>query len=192
MVNKRQRSYLSFILICLSALVPGNHAAAQEANLMLPTDHVFSIDCIGVSPDGKYIATSGSDKVLKIWDAHEKKQLLNLPIGEVNNISFSKDNNYLICSSKGTVLLLDAITGGLIREFPGHNDKINTVRFNPSDDLLITSSADHTSMIWNVKTGQLMHVFDEGQRIYLSSFSEDGRKIITVTERGYTWWDASS
>lgn len=62
----------------------------------------------------------------------------------------------------------------------GHTDKITSISFSPDGANLLTSSLDHTAVLWDVFQGKLLHTFQGHQQgITAASFSNDGITILT-------------
>ena len=79
--------------------------------------HMFTINDIVFSPDGKLMATAGRDKHIKIWDA-EAFNLLKVidrekfggHINSVNKLFWSNWNNYLIsCGDDKAVMVWEIV-----------------------------------------------------------------------------------
>jgi WD40 repeat protein len=78
--------------------------------------------------------------------------------------------------------------------FSGHLADVNTVLFDVTGTLLLTSSDDHTARLWNSHTGALLHIL-KGHRDKVSQarFSFDGRLIATASEDGTAKiWEATT
>jgi WD40 repeat protein len=64
----------------------------------------------------------------------------------------------------------------------GHSDHINTIAYSPNGKYILSSSDDKTAILWDVKTGKLLHKFvGHLQSCLEGSFSSDNQKILTVS-----------
>jgi WD40 repeat protein len=61
--------------------------------------HQYDVWAAGASADGKWFATGGRDKKVRVWDAASGKTVRELPSSWMNekNIEFSKDGKFLFC-----------------------------------------------------------------------------------------------
>uniref|UniRef100_A0A0B7AJN2 WD repeat-containing protein 37 n=1 Tax=Arion vulgaris TaxID=1028688 RepID=A0A0B7AJN2_9EUPU len=48
-------------------------------------------------------------------------------------------------------------TGGCLLQYVGHKGSVNSVRFHPSQDLVLTASGDGTAHIWRAQLSQMPH-----------------------------------
>src|SRR5262249_18495367 len=62
----------------------------------------------------------------------------------------------------------------------GHTGEINSVAYSPDGTTVLTGSQDNTARLWDVKTGQQLHIL-QGHTGYITSvaFSHQGAAIIT-------------
>ena len=58
-----------------------------------------------------------------------------------------------------------------------------TVDVDPSTTLLASGAADNTVRLWNVRTGKCVKVWDFNTAVKRVEFSEDGKKLLAVTEK---------
>jgi G protein beta subunit-like protein len=89
-----------------------------------------------LSPDSKYLATTSSDKTVKIWNVEKNFALEKTLTGHsawVWDCSFSADSAYLVtASSDRTAKLWDVKSGEIILEYKGHHKAITAVALNDS------------------------------------------------------------
>ena len=71
-----------------------------------------------------------------------------------------------------------------------HRDRVNSIAFSPSGQLLATASRDRDARIWNVRTGELARAFPHNTAVRDAQFSPDGRWLVTAALRA-SLWDAN-
>ncbi|WP_185154035.1 caspase family protein [Fulvivirga sp. M361] len=167
-----------------------------------------------LSPDGKKIALSNDDKVVRIYDL-ENGNLLQRIEGFLNqtdkgglnykgssywdryikkytdlknDIKVSPNGKYFAKGKLGNVIRLwDFKNGSIFRELSGHEKAVLCMEFSRDGKQLLTGSADETARLWDVASGQELMRF-EGHRemIFTVAFSEDQSKVATGS------WDGSA
>jgi RNA polymerase sigma factor (sigma-70 family) len=79
------------------------------------TGHSEAVAAMGVSPDGKRVATASWEVGVRIWDAETGRQLAVVPasVGNQQNLDFSPDGRYLFTPSQNcdAVVKWDVTTG---------------------------------------------------------------------------------
>jgi WD40 repeat protein/TPR repeat protein len=76
---------------------------SNEFQFLAQLGHSSAITCLAVDPTGKYVASGGDDRVIKIWDIKRRKLVKVLPghTGSVNSLTFNSKGNILV-SGGGT------------------------------------------------------------------------------------------
>jgi WD40 repeat protein len=151
------------------------------------------------------IVAGAADGNVYIWSGGEPKIL---QYGEaVNSVALSKDGKWLAAAGldRPTAEIDDAHPanvkiwafpdGDRTREIPTHLRRVLSVAFSRDGQTLLTSAADGTARLWNIRDGSSRRVFGGQiqQEVWSARYSPDDRWIVTASEDGIVRvWDANT
>ncbi|KAF0894599.1 hypothetical protein E2562_001899 [Oryza meyeriana var. granulata] len=172
--------------------------------------HEGSIWSIKFSPDGRFLASGGEDRVVHVWrvvdtDASSGKDVLPehvvVPdtvfaladepacsleghLDDVLDLAWSKSQQLLSSSMDKTVRLWDTEAKACLKLFP-HNDYVTCIQFNPVDDgYFISGSLDSKVRIWSVAERQVIDWSDLDDMVTAACYTPDGQAAIIGSHKG--------
>lgn len=121
------------------------------------TAHDGGICSLRFSPNGKRLATSSTDGLIKLWDVETEQPLLTLQghIGDVNKIAFSPDSRRLVSGGDdGTVRLWDVESGTAQQVLRGHAGRVFEVVFARGGKRVISAGDGDGIRFWICDSGE--------------------------------------
>lgn len=143
----------------------------------------FLENCI-YSPNDEFIATSSwRDKTLVIWKASSfKKQAETIEVTWVDNAIFNKASNLLISGGHDDMIKMwDVNTGGLIKQFAGHNDWVYDICLSADEKYIYSASLDKTIKVWDIASGkQVATLKGHSDGVVSLDISKDGKYLVSA------------
>jgi WD40 repeat protein len=171
----------------------------EEWTVQVNSDGVQSISW---SQNGKFLATAGSDGVIKVWDMDGLPTLKSSMEGHsyvVRCVAWSPDGKSLasasfdktikvwanVCTKKPTVKCT----------LVGHSDAVQAVAWSHDGEFVVSASADRSVRICKVSDQQTEDAMDaaHGDNVLSVKWSNDGKLVASACANGeIKIWDASS
>jgi WD40 repeat protein len=113
--------------------------------------HNSGVATVAISPNGRIIATGGTDKTIKLWK-FDGTLLKTIKAHEstVWKVKFSQDGNIIASASLDGIIKLWNLDGSLIKTFKGHQGAITDIAFSRDDKIIASASSDTTVRFWKL------------------------------------------
>jgi serine/threonine protein kinase len=113
--------------------------------------HEESVWCVTLRPDGKMAASTGKDRIVKLWDVPhgEAVRLFPRQMQDVRAIAFSPAGDR-IAGGVGVSIRIWDLAGNEVRRLSGHTGAIRSLCFHPEGNRLFSASDDKTIRVWDL------------------------------------------
>jgi WD40 repeat protein len=141
------------------------------------------------------VVTVAADKTIRVWDlpTGQTTRVLRPPVGPGTDgvligATVSPNARTLAVTSMGTgkvrypIYLISLLSGRIRRVLTGHEKNGNMVAFSPDGRRLVSGANDGTARIWDVSTGECLHVLKGHGHACINAvaFSPDGEVVGTA------------
>jgi WD40 repeat protein len=113
--------------------------------------------CIDVSPDGRLVASGGSDRSLRLWNLEtgECERTLQGHRAFISGVAWHPtDPRVVTASADGTLMIWDVDQGRRVRVLEGHRGPVRDLILLGDRNLAISAGDDGTVGIWDLGSGE--------------------------------------
>ena len=167
-----------------SAKVVGQLEATGPKPAPLSGIDPYWITAMQFGPTGQTLLTTVADGTIREWDIAARRQLREWPVGMGVAMTLTPDGRTLVVGGIGNLSTWDLPTGKPRLSLKGHTGSITpfgSVVFAPRGGLLASSGYDRTIRIWEMATGNELHVLQgHEQTVTLMAFLDEGRTLLSA------------
>ncbi len=134
-----------------AADVPASAKALRRA-------HSLDVLSVGISPDGRWAASSAKDATLVLWDLANGAKALEMLLHEkpVDAIAFSPDGHWLATGSQDTTIRLWDLESKQpnrrsVKVLEGSEQRISSLRWSVDNRYLVAASNDQTVRVYDMR-----------------------------------------
>jgi WD40 repeat protein len=114
-------------------------------------DTKSNIHGVAFSPDGRLLASAGTEYTARLWDVASGQVVHTLRHGDgLYDVAFSPDGSLLASAGYDrTVKLWDVASGRQVHSLP-HDDEVMSVVFSPDGTLIASGGYDNIVYLWGI------------------------------------------
>jgi WD40 repeat protein len=152
--------------------------------------HAGEVMFVVFAPDGKSMASSGKDGLIRLWDVGTGKEIRRFTghKGCTYGLAFSPDGKTLLSAGDDKPRLWDVATGKERLALPGTGAPFYSVAYAPDGKTVATIAerfGKGTVRLWDAATGRMLHALptaaDGTNQI---AFTPDGKALVAVGNSG--------
>jgi WD40 repeat protein len=159
---------------------------------------------LAFNTEGTILASSSEDCTVRFWDIQTGEQIamLGSHTEHFRGISFSRDGQRLITGGDDCLiriydlpeLLADrsptaTVETHCIQSLAGHRNWVLSPIYSPDQSRLASTSTDGDVRIWDLATGECLHILHHEHWVIRAIFSPDGQQLIVcgLSASIYVW-----
>ena len=151
------------------------------------------------SPDGKFIATTGSDNNIIIWNA-ETGIIYRTLVGlkkRPNRLVFPGNGEHLYSAGEdGLITVWDPVSLEMLNTASGHSGTIKALAISPDGVYLASAGEDKVLRVWAIAEHKLILVYElKGHKKAITSlkFSPDSKRLVSGgSDKLLMLWDVAT
>jgi len=153
-------------------------------------------DCIAFSPDGRILASGGWDRIVRLWDVGQQREIAALKghVDAIRSLAFRPDGRVLASGDRsGRVRLWDVEQQTEIAVLDTSYPHLYALSFSPDGTVLAVGNSDGADL-WDVASRRKIVDFKtEALKVFSAlGFGPDGRTLALGGLGGTIWlWDVA-
>ncbi|WP_236507129.1 WD40 repeat domain-containing protein, partial [Tychonema sp. BBK16] len=113
--------------------------------------HTGAVTSVSFSPNEQFLATTGIDNRVRIWNLSGKKIAEWKALQQsVNIVNFSPNGKFLATAGRDSTVKFWNLSGKKISEFSAIQGSVSSISFSPDQNLLAVAGINNSAAIWQV------------------------------------------
>ena len=188
-------SYGLVLLLSIALRLQAEEPAERLQPSLQLTKHKDWVSDVCYTRDGKQIVSVDAGGGLIVWEASSGRVFKKLfrPDVALTAIACHPKNDLMVTGQwSGAMDLRIRTSAERVVRFAGHQETVTAAAFTPDGKSLVSSSADDTTIVWDVETGDELLTLEQGNEYDVTCLdvSPDGKRIATGDgDNNVTLWD---
>lgn len=148
----------------------------ETGNELWNVDYPFDITSIALSSDGHLLASTGTDKRVRVWNADQHSLTHDLPAGPrgwMACVAMSRDGHRVAAAGPRRIKIWDTSSGKLLVTLPGHRKGVFSLAFSPDGQWLASGGGDQVKL-WDLAKGRETRAWTTRRSLIPVAFSPNG------------------
>lgn len=162
MLKFRKAIVLTFLIFIVAHFFAANPATATDSRkpeIFVQKEHTNNVKSLTLSPDGKYLLSSSTDKTIKLVDIALRKEIRTIIVDHtVYCAAFSPDGNTVVTGDNDRNLVVwDFRTWKIVKKIKQSDNggPVTKVLFLPDGKHVLSSEFGHFLYCWDIRQGKL-------------------------------------
>lgn len=141
--------------------------------------HDDAVKSLAFSPDGKYLASGGSDRTIRIWDVNTGQEVKRFTQdGAVNTVTFSPDGKFIAGGAEQIINVWKVETGTEVARMKVNTGPISMIVYSKDGQYLVSGDSKN-ARVWDVKRGDEISRMKHGADVHSVAFGPDGLYVVS-------------
>src|SRR5690349_19766022 len=147
---------------------------AQDANVTTLSGHSADVTQLAVSPDGKLLASSGADFVIRIWDLAAGKEATTISGLKMapEALAFGRDGKFIAAGLHSKIQVWEIASGTGVSSVETRFSPIERLAFARDGKTLLAGGPNGQVEVYDFTESQMLRTFKAGR--LMPEFSADG------------------
>ena len=139
------------------------------------------VTAVKFSPDGRKLATTGMDQVIRLWDTEKWTKVAHWTghTATICDLDWSPDGRRLASGGRdGLVHIRDALTGSIEKTLRTEADVVRCVAWSPNGEHFASGNGEFGVNLWDVQSWERLSTFEGARTKPLDiAFTADGSRL---------------
>lgn len=169
----------------VAAMERADMLAQQSGPVLVLRGHTDHMIALAISEDGKWAATGGYDKTVRVWSLETGKLITTIQghSASIRAIAVTPDCKRAITGSWDKMLgVWDLKLGKLVKTLHGHSAPVSGVAITTDGRRAVSSSYDQTVWVWDLDTMRSTAILTgHSGEVTGVAMTPDGRRAVSVS-----------
>jgi WD40 repeat protein len=150
-------------------------------------DHTDTVTALDFGPGDDQLVTSSADGRVILWDVGQAKALRTIRAQDdvVTSVEWDPTGSLLALGREsGAVELIQADGQQRPVDLDWHSDRVNDLDFSADGAQLVSVGQDGYTVVWDVRTSEMVRAIKHNSLVYRASFSPDGGYLLISGSTG--------